>query len=134
MRSRCYNFSNRVLLNREATLKGIDFARSLVHTLEDKKAESIVLLDIQGHSIFTDYFVICTGTSERQLDALAEALDEVGHKKHRRKAPRVEGHAAGGWILMDFGEVIVHLFSAEQRKRYRLEELWREGKVILRIQ
>ena len=134
MRSRCYNFSNRVLLNREATLKGIDFARSLVHTLEDKKAESIVLLDIQGHSIFTDYFVICTGTSERQLDALAEALDEAGHKKHRRKAPRVEGHAAGGWILIDFGEVIVHLFSAEQRKRYRLEELWREGKVILRIQ
>ena len=103
-------------------------------TLEDKKAENIVLIDIQGRSIFTDYFIICTGASERQLNALADALEETAHKKHRRKGPKVEGHAAGGWILVDFGEVIVHLFSADKRKHYRLEELWKEGKVVLRIQ
>jgi ribosome-associated protein len=93
-----------------------------------------VLLDLRGHCIFTDYFVVCTGTSERQLDALVEALVETARKKHRLKAPRIEGHAAGGWVLADFGDVIVHTFSNEQRRRYRLEELWREGKVVLRIQ
>ena len=93
-----------------------------------------MLLDLRGHSIVSDYFVICTGTSERQLDALVDALDETAHKKHRRKAPKIEGRAAGGWVLVDFGEVIVHLFSAEKRRHYRLEELWRAGKVVLRIQ
>jgi ribosome-associated protein len=116
------------------TLEGIDLARSLVYALEDKKGEDILLLDLRGHCIFTDYFVICTGTSERQLDALAEGLAETAHKQHRLKAPRVEGHAAGGWVLLDFKDVIVHLFSNEQRRRYRLEELWHEGRVVLRIQ
>jgi ribosome-associated protein len=115
-------------------LEPLDLARSLVATLEDKKAEDIVLLDLRGHSIFTDFFVICTGTSERQLGALADAIHEVARKTHRLKAPRVEGHAASGWMLIDFGSVIVHAFSAAQRKRYKLEELWQDGKVLLRIQ
>jgi len=85
-------------------------------------------------SSFADYFIICSSSSERQLNALADALDDVARKKHRRKSPRVEGQAASGWVLVDFGSVIVHLFSPAQRKRYRLEELWHEGKVIVRIQ
>ena len=93
-----------------------------------------MLLDLRGHCIFTDFFVICTGTSERQLDALVEAVAEAARKKHRLKAPRIEGHAAGGWLLVDFGTIIVHAFSGDQRRRYKLEELWHEGKVILRIQ
>jgi ribosome-associated protein len=92
------------------------------------------LLDVHEQSSFADYFVICSGASERQLNALAEALDETGRKQHRLKSPRIEGHAAHGWVLIDFGSVIVHLFSAAQRKRYRLEELWQTGKVIVRIQ
>jgi ribosome-associated protein len=106
----------------------------LVNALEEKKAEDIVLLDLQGRSIVTDYFVICTGTSERQLDALVEAARETAYQLPRLKRPRVEGHAAGGWLLVDYGSVIVHAFSPAQRRRYRLEELWSEGKVILRIQ
>jgi ribosome-associated protein len=109
-------------------------ARSLVHALEDKKAEDIVLLDLQGQSAFTDYFIICTGTSERQLQALVDGLTETARKKHRLKPPRIEGHVEGGWVLVDFRNVIVHIFSAAQRKRYKLEELWHEGKIILRIQ
>jgi ribosome-associated protein len=105
-----------------------------VDALEEKKAENIVLLDIQGHSPMTDYFVICSGASERQLQALVEAVTETAHKKHRLKRPRIEGHASGGWVLVDFKDVIVHVFSSEQRRRYKLEELWRAGKVILRIQ
>ena len=109
-------------------------ARSLVNTLEDKKAENIILLDLRGQCIFTDYFVICTGTSERQLRALVDAVEETARKKYQLKSPRIEGRAAGGWVLVDFGSVIVHAFSGDQRQRYKLEELWREGKVILRIQ
>lgn len=118
----------------DRTLETLELSRSLIDTLEDKKAEDIVLLDVQAQSSFADYFIICTGGSERQLNALAEALDETARKTHRRKSPRVEGQAASGWVLVDFGSVIVHLFSNAQRKRYRLEELWHEGKIIVRIQ
>lgn len=83
---------------------------------------------------FTDYFVICTGTSERQLEALAEAVESAARAKHRLKSPRVQGHAAGGWLLIDFSDVIVHVFSLEQRRRYKLEDFWHSAKVVLRIQ
>jgi ribosome-associated protein len=102
--------------------------------LEDKKAEDIVLLDLAGQSAFTDYFIICTGTSERQIDALVEAVDEAARHNFQLKSARVEGHPAGGWVLADFGMVIVHIFSTEQRRRYKLEELWHDSKVMLRIQ
>lgn len=115
-------------------LEAIDLARTLVDVLEDKKAEDIVLLDLAGLSAFTDFFIICSGTSERQLDALVEAVGEAARKTHQLKSPRVEGHPKGGWVLADFGSVIVHAFSPEQRRRYKLEELWHEGKVMLRIQ
>jgi ribosome-associated protein len=119
---------------RRSTLKPLELARSLVETLEDKKAEDIVLLDLQGKCSFTDYFIICSGNSERQLGALADGVAEAAHKKHRLKSPRLQGHAAGGWILIDYGDVIVHAFSPEQRKRYRLEEFWHEARVVVRIQ
>ena len=89
---------------------------------------------MQGQSIFTDYFVICTGNSERHVEALVDAVAQTARKKLRLKPPKIEGHAAGGWVLVDFKDVIVHAFSTEQRKRYKLEELWHEGKIILRIQ
>lgn len=102
--------------------------------LEEKKAEDIVLLDLRGQCSFTDYFVIGTGTSERQLDALAEAVETGARKQYRLKGPRIQGHAGGGWLLVDFGDVIVHLFSPPQRERYKLEEFWHAGKIIVRIQ
>ena len=102
--------------------------------LEDKKAEDIVLLDLTGQSAFTDFFIVCNGTSERQLDALVEAAAQAGREKFQLKSPRVEGHPKGGWVLVDFGSVIVHAFSPEQRHRYKLEELWKDAKIMLRIQ
>ena len=118
----------------KSPLETLELARTLVTSLEDKKAENILLLDLRGHSVFTDYFVICTGTSDRQLDALVEAVSQAAKKKHRLKPPKIEGHAASGWVLVDFGSVIVHAFSPDRRKHYRLEELWHEGKVVLRMQ
>jgi len=104
-----------------------------VDALEDKKGEDIVLLDLKDIVSFTDYFVLCTGTSDRMLDALADSVLEETRKTHRKRG-RKEGLARDGWVLVDFGDVIVHLFSPDQRDYYQLEELWNEGKVLLRLQ
>lgn len=91
------------------------------------------MLDIHEVASFTDYFVIATGTSDRMLDALARALhDDV--KKNFGLNSRKEGQARDGWLVIDFGDVVVHLFSPEQREYYRLEQLWERGKTLLRLQ
>lgn len=108
-------------------------ARDIVNALEDKKGEDILLMDIIDIASFTDYFVICTGTSDRMLDALANAaIDEI-KKKYRRKA-RKQGLARDGWVVVDFGDVVVHLLSPDQRDYYQIEELWEDGKILLRLQ
>ena len=90
-------------------------------------------MNIQEISILADYFVICSGSSVRMVKALiSEVLDEV--KKEFNLKPRVEGEASAGWILVDFGDVIVHVFSPDRRDYYSLEELWVEAKTILRLQ
>jgi ribosome-associated protein len=101
--------------------------------LDEKKGEDIVLLDLRGVAPFTDYFVVCSGTSNRMLRALMNAaLDEV-RESHKVKT-RIEGEPLDGWMLADFGDVILHIFSTEQREFYSLEELWSEGKVLLHVQ
>jgi ribosome-associated protein len=108
-------------------------ARSIVNILEEKKGEDILLIDIQEIAIFADYFVICTGTSDRMLDALAKAAVEGVKENHGYKG-RIEGNASNGWVVVDFIDVVLHLFSPDQRDYYRLEELWEEGKVLVRLQ
>lgn len=101
--------------------------------LEEKKGENIILLDIHELADFAEYFIICSGTSDRMLRALAEAvLDKV--KQTYQQNGRQEGRPEDGWLLIDFGDVIVHLFSPDRRSYYRLEELWGRGKVVLRLQ
>ena len=101
--------------------------------LEDKKGEDILLLDIKDVASFTDYFVLCNGTSDRMLDALAKGVLEATKKEYKKKS-RVEGKSHEGWLVMDFGDVVVHLFSPDQREHYDLEELWSDGKVLLNVQ
>ncbi len=101
--------------------------------MEERKGEDIILLDIRELSDFADYFVICTGTSDRMLNGLADQMiDHMRNELHLRG--RKEGEAQEGWILVDYGDVIVHLFSPDRRDYYQLEELWGEGKVLLRLQ
>ena len=114
-------------------LNALELARAIVDALEDKKGEDILLIDIQDIASFTDYFVICTGTSGRMLDALASSVQETIREHHKRKG-RIEGQTTDGWMVVDFGDVVVHLFSPDQRGYYRLEELWQEGKVLVRVQ
>ena len=120
----------------ETTLESLQLAHTLVQTIEDKKGENIVLMDIAGQSIFADYFVIATGTSERQLRALADAVSDVADQavKRRHILRRADEQAQSGWILIDLGTVVVQLFSPAQRKHYNLEGLWKEAKVLLRVQ
>ncbi|MBI5840362.1 MAG: ribosome silencing factor [Chloroflexi bacterium] len=105
----------------------------MVNALEDKKGEDIVLIDLKDIISFTDYFVVCTGTSDRMLDALADSVLEEMRKKHRKKGKK-EGLARDGWVIVDYGDVVIHLFSPDQRDFYQLEELWNEGKVLVRLQ
>jgi ribosome-associated protein len=101
--------------------------------LEDKKGEDIILMDIHEQVIFADYFVICTGTSDRMLQALSDSAVEQVKQKYALNA-RVEGSARDGWVLVDFGDVLLHLFSPDRRDYYRLEDLWSQGKILLRLQ
>lgn len=108
-------------------------AHTIVNALENKKGENILLLDIREISDFAEYFVICTGTSDRMLNALSDAAIEEVRIQHGLRA-RPEGAPRDGWVLVDFGDVILHLFSPQRRDYYRLEELWGKGKVLLRLQ
>ncbi len=91
------------------------------------------MMDISDISDFADYFIICNGTSDRQLQALADAAIEKVREVYHFK-PRVEGQPQEGWLLADFGNVVLHLFSPERRDYYRLEELWGQGRVLLHVQ
>lgn len=89
---------------------------------EDKKAEDISVLDISGRTIVADAFVIMTGRSVIQTRSIADAIVEKAQAAGLH--PRLEGHADGGWILIDLGNVVVHVFTPDQRRFYNLERLW----------
>jgi ribosome-associated protein len=104
-----------------------------VEAAADKQATDIVLLDARGVCSFADYFVICSGDSERQISAI---YDEVGHRlKHEGILPHhYEGTVDSGWLLLDFGNIIVHIFAQFEREYYQLDKLWRQAVPVLRIQ
>jgi ribosome-associated protein len=103
--------------------------------VEDKKAENIILLDLRPDTIMADFLVICNGNSDRQLKALTEYIRD-GVKQEFKLIPfSVEGTAESGWILLDYGDVVVHLFLEGVRQYYDLEGLWSaESSVLLSIQ
>ena len=111
----------------------LELAHTIINTLEEKKGEEILLIDINKMAAFTDYFIICTGTSDRMLDALVDSVVLSVSEKHRIKG-HIEGKPQSGWMVIDYGSILVHLFSPDQRDYYKLEELWHEGKVILHVQ
>lgn len=100
----------------------------------EKKGEDILLLDIHELTMLTDYFVLCSGASDRQLQALESGIREEIEKQLDVSPLHVEGEPSSGWILMDYGPVVVHIFAPEVREYYNLEGLWRRGRVIVRIQ
>lgn len=111
----------------------MEVARTIVSILEDKKGEDIILIDIHDISDFADYFVIASGTSDRMLQALSDGVTEELKQQHQIRG-RTEGMPQDGWLLVDFGDIVLHLFSPDRRDYYRLEELWSRGKVLVRLQ
>ena len=118
----------------EHPLQGPELAHHLVDVLVDRQASDVVLLDLTSLSAFTDYFVIATADNERQLSALIDTVESAMAAAAPDASVRQEGSTEGGWVLLDLGAVIVHLFSLEQRAKYNLEGLWRRAQEVVRIQ
>ncbi len=111
----------------------LDLARRIVELAEDKKAAEIVLLDLTPLTTIADYFVICSGGSERQLDAIADGIVSSLRDEKTRPIGR-EGTPASHWVLLDFGSVVVHVFTPPEREYYGLEKHWSEARTILSVQ
>jgi ribosome-associated protein len=113
--------------------ESLDLARRIVELAEDKKAADIVLLDLGGLTTLADAFVICSGGSERQISAIADGIVEGLRAEKVRPFGR-EGTAESHWVLVDFGSVIVHVFTPPERDYYQLERHWSNARVVLRVQ
>lgn len=110
-------------------MKAIDKVKIICNAIDDKKGEDIKVIDIHEISIIADYFVIASAGNSSQMQALVDNIDEeLGKQKVSPKS--IEGGRDSSWILMDFGDVIVHLFPQEERIFYDLERIWRDGKVL----
>jgi ribosome-associated protein len=104
-------------------------AKLAYKALDDKKGEDIKVIDISQISVLTDYFIIANGTNDSQVRALVEAVEEELDKAGFEVKQR-EGYGLGNWVLLDFGNIIVHVFDKENRLFYDLERIWRDGKTV----
>ncbi len=106
-----------------------EMVKLAVKALEDKKAQDIKIIDISGVSVLADYFIIASGTNRNQVQAMADNVEEeLGRAGFPSK--QVEGYNTANWILMDFQDIIVHVFDSENRLFYDLERIWRDGKEV----
>ena|ERR1035437_271079 len=113
-------------------METIEIARRAAEIASDKQASNILLLDMRDVCSFTDYFVLCSGDSQRQLSAIQDeittALKEEGVVPHHS-----EGGEDSGWLVLDFGNIIVHIFDPQEREFYNLDELWSKAKTVVRM-
>lgn len=106
-----------------------EITKLVLEALEDKKAVNIKVIDISNVSVLADYFVIANGTNRSQIQAMSDAVEEkLGRQGITTK--QVEGYQSANWVLLDFGDVIVHLFDEKDRVLYDLERIWRDGKEV----
>jgi ribosome-associated protein len=126
------------MMQEQRTLPGGEYdaqavAHEIVDVAADRKAGNVTLLDIHEVTTLADYFVIATGTSDRQIGAIANAIRDRMEEEHIRLLNE-EGRPEDGWILLDYGQVIAHIFGEQQRAYYDLERRWKEAPTILKIQ
>ncbi len=106
-----------------------EMTKLAIKALEDKKANDIRIIDIQNISVIADYFIITSGSNKNQVQAMVDNVSEtLGRAGYEPR--QVEGYATASWILMDYNDIIVHIFSEEDRLFYDLERIWRDGKQI----
>ena len=108
-------------------MNGEQLMAEIARYASDKKAIDVVELDLRGVLGYTDYFLVCSGNTGRQAKAIHDGIMEGLKHEHEMSPRRVEGSAQAGWILMDYLDVVVHIFTPETREFYRLEQLWGEA-------
>lgn len=107
----------------------IQMAKLAIQAMEDKKAEDIKVIDISEVSVIADYFLIAGGTNPNQIRAMCDNVQEVLGRAGF-DCRQIEGYDTANWVLMDFGDVIVHIFDKENRLLFDLERIWRDGKIM----
>jgi ribosome-associated protein len=115
-------------------LESTELAHRIVDIMDDRQAADIVMLDIRPVSLITDYFVIGTGETRRQITAVTNSIVETVKKNSGDRPLAIEGTAESGWVILDYGGVVVHLFAPEVREYYDLEQLWEAATLVVRIQ
>ncbi|MCT1997135.1 ribosome silencing factor [Brachybacterium muris] len=110
--------------------ESIDLARIAGQAAADKLANEVIALDVSEQVVITDIFLVCSGDSERQVSAIVDGVEESLLKECRRKPLRREGERDARWVLLDYGDIVVHVQHAEDRAFYALERLWRDAPVI----
>ncbi len=107
-----------------------ELVSTIIHALEEKKAENVTIINISELSSIADYFVIANGSNSNQIQAMVDSvIEELGKKNVKPR--QVEGYQNASWILIDFQDVIVHIFDRESRNFYDLERIWRDGSILL---
>ena len=115
-------------------LEALDVAKEIAEVASDRQASDIVVLDLRNVSLVADYFVICSGGSERQIAAILDSITDVLRNTHHLRPSRQEGKPSSGWVLLDYGDVVVHIFSPAERDFYQLEEAWSAAPAVVRVQ
>jgi ribosome-associated protein len=121
------------LYRKEENLEAIELARTIVSMLEERQGADILLLDVSEITILADYFILCSANSERQLRALSGDISKQLKGEFGRPL-NIEGEPESGWVLIDYGDTVVHLFLPDVREFYALEDLWQAAKTVVRIQ
>ena len=101
-----------------------------IRSADEKKAVNMIALDLREIVSFTEFFVIASGTNQRQVQAIADEINEQLKKQLRRRPVRIEGYSGAEWILLDYGDFIIHLFDKDARDFYDLERLWRDARRV----
>lgn len=109
--------------------KSKDMLKTAIEALQDKKAEDIRVIDISNVTIISDYFIIAHGNNANQLQAIVDNVTEKMHKAGFDE-PKIEGYNNASWILLDYNDVVIHIFSKEDRLFYNLERIWKDGKEV----
>jgi ribosome-associated protein len=112
--------------------RSLQLALAAAQRAEDNKGQNVTVLDLRDQTVIFDYFVIATGSSQRQLRAISDAIDDVLQKELGHPRLSTEGYQDSKWILLDYGSVVVHLFDTASRDYYSLEDLWAGAKKVQR--
>ena len=105
--------------------------RLAIHCAAEKKAYDMVALDLRKIASFTEFFIIATGANQRQVQAIADEINEQLKKQLKSRPVRIEGYSGAEWVLLDYGDFVVHIFNKESREFYDLERLWRDANRVI---